>query len=174
MPLTAADLAVHPGLTLFQKILLTTDGTVTELLGLYTGEAIRARKLAQSLGPGLALPHLACPADAPVLHREIVLMGVASGCAHLYAESAFVFERFSPAIRHGLLHTEQPIGLLWREARLEMHREIVDRRIERCAKTSAWFGLPPETLLLARTYLIVHGREPLGVITEKFPAQHLR
>jgi chorismate-pyruvate lyase len=173
-PLSAESLAAHPSLSLFQKVLLTTDGTVTELLGLYTGEAILARKLEQSLRPGLALPHLDCLPDTPVLHRRILLVGAASGRAHLYAESGFVFGRFSPAIQHGLLHTEQPIGLLWRNERLEMYREIVDRRIERCEATSALFGLPAEAPLLARTYLIFHGGHTLGVITEKFPAGQLR
>ncbi|BBB93442.1 MAG TPA: hypothetical protein PKA28_17855 [Methylomusa anaerophila] len=32
-------------LSLFQKILLTTDGTVTHLLRLYTGETIRVNKI---------------------------------------------------------------------------------------------------------------------------------
>ena len=172
--LSAESLAAHPSLTLFQKVLLTTDGTVTELLGLYTGEAIKARKLSQSLAAGLGASHLDAPADAPVLHRTIMLCGRRTGRDLLFAESFFVFGHFPQAVQDGLLHTEQPIGLLWREARLEMYREIVDRRIERNPDTSAHFGLPPETDILSRTYTIAHGGRPLGVITEKFPAHLLR
>ncbi len=167
-------LAAHPALSLFQKVLLATDGTVTDLVALYTGEAIKACKLSQSLARGQRVSHLACDEDAQVLHRRILLSGVGSGRNYLYAESGFVFDLFPEAIQHGLLHTEQPIGLLWREARLEMYREIIDRRIEHCAATSACFGLPATTPLLSRTYVIHHARRQLGVITEKFPAHLLR
>lgn len=171
--LSAEALSTHPALSLFQKVLLATDGTVTDLVALFTGEAIQASKLMQSLARGREVALLPCGEDELVLHRRILLQGATSGRSYLYAESSFVFDLFPEAVRQGLLHTEQPIGLLWREARLEMYREITDRRIEHCPAVVAHFGLPATAPLLSRTYAIHHDGRQLGVITEKFPAQLL-
>jgi chorismate-pyruvate lyase len=171
--LSAQALAEHPALSLFQKILLASDGTVTELLSLYAGQPIRARKLSQNLVQGPCMAHLHCLPDARVLHRKIMLCSEPGG-DHLFAESAFVFDQFSSTIQHGLLHTEQPIGLLWRQERLEMYRDIVLRQIEHCPETAAVFGLPTNTLMLSRTYTLFHADQQLGVITERFPSNYFR
>ncbi len=166
--LSAQALADHPALSLLQKILLASDGTVTELLSLYVGQPISARKLSQNFVLGPCIAHLDCASDARVLHRKIMLCSRVGG-DHLFAESTFVFDRFSAHIQHGLLHTEQPIGLLWRQERLEMYREIVLRQIEHCPETAAAFGVPADTLMLSRTYVLFHAGQKLGVITERFP-----
>lgn len=183
-------LARDPALSLFQKILLSTDGTVTGLLSLYARRPLRARKVAQSLeigildpaslgaaGVGRASAATIDPLDAApherILRRTIVLGSEGDG-ELLFADSRFMFDRFSQAIQDGLLHTELPIGLLWRRERLETYREIVDCRSETCAPVAALLGVPEGSLLYARTYVIYHQRRPLGVITEKFAASVLR
>lgn len=160
-------LAGNPSLSLFQKILLATDGSVTELLQLYAGQPIRARKIEQALRSGDAPAELACEADTPLLRRKIML--VDDSKSYVYAESAFVFERLSHSIQHRLLETEAPIGLLWREEKCEMYREIIDTRLEQCPDAAAHFSLPPGTPLLSRTYLLHQQARPMGMITEKFP-----
>ena len=166
---SANDLFADSDLSLFQKVLLSTDGTVTELLSLYCGKPIRARKVAQSLATGGAPAWLAAAPKERILHRTILLgSGEAGDDELLFADSWFVFDRFSAAIQHDLLHTELPIGLLWRRERLEMHREIVDRRSETCAAVALLLGAAENTALYSRTYLIVHRERPLGVIIEKF------
>jgi chorismate-pyruvate lyase len=154
-------------LSLFQKILLTSDGSVTHLLALYAGEKISVRKIEQWIGQGDAPAEMQCPADARLLHRKIML--VDSVRRHVYAESTFVFERFSQSIQAKLLETDIPIGSLWRQEKVEMYREIIDIRIERSAAVAAHFDLAGDALLLSRTYLLHQGGKPLGVITEKFP-----
>ena len=166
-PLTERDCS------LFQKVLLSTDGTVTELLSLYCGRPIRARKIAQSLAAGAAPAVLAAAPHERILHRTIVL-GSGIGDELLFADSCFVFDRFSAAIQHDLLQSELPIGLLWRRERLEMHREIVDRRSETCAAVASLLGVACDATLYCRTYVIFHHQRPLGVITEKFCATALR
>lgn len=159
--------------SLFQKVLLSTDGTVTELLSLYCGRPIRARKIAQSLATGAAPVALAAAPHERVLHRTIVL-GSGVGDELLFADSCFVFDRFSAAIQRDLMQSELPIGLLWRRERLEMHREIVDRRSETCAAVANLLGAANDAILYCRTYVIFHQHRPLGVITEKFCATALR
>lgn len=157
-------LASDPGLTLFQKIMLTTDGTVTELLSLYCGEPIVARKLGETLE---TTAHAGNPVR--VLHRTVLLC-TAAGEPCLYAQSHFMFDRFPAAIQRDLLETTTPIGLLWRRERLEMHREIIERKRETDPTVAALLGVPADADLLCRTYRIVHGGETLGTITEKFAA----
>ena len=170
---TADALLTAPALSLFQKVLLSTDGTVTDLLSLYCGRPIRARKLAQSLAAVDAPALLAAAPHERILHRTIVL-GSGDGSELLFADSCFVFDRFSPAIQRDLLQTELPIGLLWRRERLEMHREIILRQSETCAAVARLLGVADDAALLSRTYVIFHQHCPLGVITEKICATTLR
>jgi chorismate-pyruvate lyase len=157
---------IESKLGLFEQILLATDGTVTDLVALYTGEKIRVNKLHQSLECRPAPREFVCTTPTRLLSRRILLAGSRN---YLFAESVFVFERFSLSLQEQLLRTETPVGLLWKEARLETFREIVAKKIEPCAEIAEYFNLPPHAEFVSRTYLIHHRDEPLGSITEKWP-----
>lgn len=159
-------------LGLFQKILLATDGTVTDLIALYTGDSIRVKKLSQEIRREKAPEELQCADPAQLLHRRILLAGATKN--YLYADSLFVFERFSPSIQQQLLNTDRPIGLLWKEEKLETYREVIDQRVEQHSEIAEHFSLARDALFVSRTYLIHHGRRPLGSITEKWPAAAFR
>jgi len=159
-------------LSLFQKILLATDGTVTDLIGLYTGEAIRVKKLGQSLEWEIAPPELRCDEITRLLNRRILLAGAQEN--YLYAESIFVFERFSTSIQCQLIDTDKPIGLMWKEERLETYREIVDQHIAPSPDIAPYFDLAEPAHFVSRTYLIHHNGKPLGSITEKWPVSLFR
>ena len=159
-------------LNLFQRILLATDGTVTDLIALYTGESIRVKKLEQSIRLDSAPTALQCSAPTRLLHRRILLAGATKN--YLYADSIFVFERFSDSIQQQLLNTDKPIGLMWKEERLETYREIVDQGVETSAQVAEHFGLPAAAEFVSRTYLIHHKGKPLGSITEKWPVDYFR
>jgi len=156
----------NKSLSLFQKILLTTDGTVTHLLRLYTGETIKVNKIRQEIVLSEAPEAFLCVPGTSVLKRSIVLSGTQN---YLYAESVFVFERLSRSIQHKLIETDQPIGLLWKEEKLEINREIIECRTESSETLAHSFNIEPQTLMLSRTYLIYHQQNVLGSITEKFP-----
>ncbi len=161
-----------PTLSLFQKVLLTTDGTVTQLLELFTGAPIKVRKLEQGVVQGEQPQWLPTAAGERLLKRTILLCTEQQPM--LYAESWFVIERMPPSMQQQLLHSDRPIGLLWREARMETYREIVAYQRQPGGLLSRHFGLDAEAELLARTYLIYHQHQPLGVITEKFPASYFQ
>jgi len=154
-------------LGLLQKILLCTDGTVTDLIALYAGEAIHVHKVRQRVAVHQPPALLGCAGPVQVLERQILLRGRQR--TFLYADSQFVFERFSADMQQQLLHTEQPIGLLWKQERLETFREIIDKAVVRCPHLAAHFELPEDAWYVSRTYLIHHGGQPLGVITEQWP-----
>lgn len=159
-------------LSLFQKILLATDGTVTDLIGLYTGESIRVKKLEQAIREEIAPPTLKCSGPTRLLIRKILLSGASKN--YLFADSVFVFERFSKSIQEQLLHTDKPIGLMWKEEKLETYREIVEQKVEPCAEIAAHFDLPGTAPFVSRTYLIHNAGLPLGAITEKWPVSLFR
>jgi chorismate-pyruvate lyase len=159
-------------LSLFQKVLLSTDGTVTDLIALYTGESIRVTKVEQVLDVGTAPALLDCEGSVQLLRRKILLSGVRSN--YLYADSLFVFDRFSTATRQQLLHTDRPIGLLWNEARLETYREVVAHEVAACPDIAPYFSLADNALFVSRTYVIYRLSKPLGAITEKWPLNLFR
>jgi chorismate-pyruvate lyase len=176
--LSHEDLQRESQLSLFQKVLLVTDGSVSELLRLYTRGPIRARKLLQRVGTGPMadasglLEAINAPVGASLLQREIMLM---SGDTPLvFAASTFVLTRLSPGTRAGLVDTEVPIGVLWRQEQAEMYRENVDIRLERHPAVAAHFGLPADTPLLSRSYTVRQGGQVMGMITEKFPITRFR
>ncbi len=154
----SAQLLTEPGLSLLQKILLSTDGTLTDLLTLYSGGPIRARKLGQSL-----------TGEPPnrVLNRQVVLEG-ADNKPYVYANSRFHFDAFTRATQHALIESDTPIGILWQRERLEMYREIVERRSQCNKKIAAICAVESETPILSRTYRIHHSAAVIGEITEYF------
>ena len=181
-----------PDLSLFQQIPLATDGTVTELLSLYCGQPVTARKLAQSVQEDDtratgddANPDTAGAADQhavtkssqaialPRLLRSVVLQD-AGGRPLLHAQSCFALELMPASIRHDLQHTTLPIGLLWRRERLEMYREIQACECGTAPAVAALLQVAPDAPLLRRTYVLFHQRLPMGAITETFAMTVLR
>ncbi len=154
-------------LGLFQRVLLQTNGTITNLITLYTGEEIKVKKINQNIILEGIPKELNCPAKTPVIFREILLAGETNN--YLYAKSYFVFERLPRSIQYKLLETDQPIGVIWNEEKLELYKGIIKQEAELIEKISTYFGESPETIILSRTFLIYHNGMTLGLITEKFP-----
>ena len=160
-------IANDPSLSALQKVLLTTDGTVTQLLEIFTSEKISVQKLGHSLVNG-APSSLGVPASEPVLSRRILLRGATR--PYMYAHSWLVPSRMPRGMQETILQTDTPIGQLWKAARLETFREIIDFRREQDSEVAALFGI--DGPLLSRTYLISAGGAPMGLIMEKFPATY--
>lgn len=158
-------------LSLFQKVLLATDGTVTDLVALYAGEPIRVHKLEQSIRRETS-EVLGCSTPTALLHRSILLRGAVRN--FLYAESVFVLDRLTPSLQQHMLETDRPIGLLWKEERLESFREMLDQTVEACAPIARHFDVAATTPFVSRTYVVHHARQPLGIITERWPISHFR
>jgi len=158
-------IAADKALSLLQRTLLITDGTVTQLLELFTGEKIRVQKLEHELVQG-GPDKLGLGAGESVLSRVILLRGATQ--PYMYAHSWLVPARMPAAMQDAMRHTDTPIGQLWKTSRLETFREIVEYRREQDPGVSALLGMPGP--LLSRSYLIHTGGKPMGLIAEKFPA----
>ena len=162
-------------LSSFQRILLTTDGTVTEILEAHLWEAMRIIKLYQDcMETDASVPYLDIGPHAPVLVRKIILRGESSERNYIYAESIVALDRLDDRIRLGLIETQKPVGQLMLEARLETFREILSCCYEPAEEIGEYLGVSPDARLISRTYRVFANRQPFMLITEKFPETAFR
>lgn len=166
----AHDDASH---TLFQKILLATDGTVTELLSLYCGQRVSARKLVQTTSQDPSPAAMRAGIVPPLLLRTVLLVS-AEGCPLLHAASCFALDAMPEPIRRDLLQTDLPIGLLWRRERLEMYREILGCQRGSAPAIASVLQVASDATLLRRNYRLIHHGQPMGWIEETFATSTLQ
>lgn len=160
-------------LSSFQRILLTTDGTLTEILEAYFFEPIQIVKLSEevvSITKDI-LP-LNLKTGSEVIERKILLQGKISRRNFIYAESILVSERLEQKFQDGLLKSKIPMGKLWLEHKLEIFKEIIDSSKEKAENLSNYFKITKEDNMLSRTYRVFSNRQPIIMITEKFPANY--
>jgi chorismate-pyruvate lyase len=103
------------------------------------------------------------------MERQILLQGKTSLRNWLYADSIIVLERVEERFREKLIKSHIPIGKLWREHKTETFKEIVIYALEQAGDLSDYFDIKREDKLLRRTYRVFSDRQPVMMITEKFP-----
>lgn len=157
-------------LSLLQRILLTTDGTVSRILEQYVGEPVVVVKLRQALVPATtAIAELGVEAGETVLTRDVLLRGRDTRRNLVHAESVLCPGHLGAPLVNRLLASSVPIGELFRQYRLETFREILASGEEGAGWLSKYFGTEPSACLAFRTYRIVSGGRPVALITERFP-----
>ena len=168
-------LAIDP----FDRMLLTTDGTVTTLLEACTGEPIVTRTTRQAgpatidrLGAGAgvwwhpAADLLELAPREPLLARRVVLRGARSDVAYVFAESLVAPDRVPGAISDDLLGAGASLGRVLAAGRLETRRSIVEI-VAACADDACdHLGVPRRTALTRRTYTIAFRRRAVAAVTE--------
>ena len=160
-------------LSTFQRILLTTDGTVTDILEAYSFEQIRISKLSEQIVLlDHEIPQIGLKQGTEVIARKILLQGKISLKNFVYAESIIVPERLDDQFKEALLETKTPIGKIWFEQRVETFKEILETSKESSEELSIYFNIKPSDNLLSRTYQVVTNRKPVMMITEKFPESY--
>jgi len=165
------ELASYPrSLGVLQRILLTTDGTVTHVLEAFTCEPIHVVRLSHERvtydgdDPSLGIaPH------ETVLRRRVLLQSEHSRRIYIYAESIMVCDSLGSSMQDALAATDTPVGKLLSDSRAETYREIIDWGEKPAGFCASRFGLEPTAMMLFRTYRIVTGGRTAMVITEQFP-----
>jgi chorismate-pyruvate lyase len=160
-------------LPLLQRILVTTDGTVTDMLAVAFLEPIELVKIAVTLAPAAAaVPPLDLPSGALVMWRRIVLRGRGSGRPYAYAETVIAADRLPTRVRDDLLAGLVPLGQLWQIHRLETWKErpIVSERP--AGALGSHLQLAPEATLIERSYRTFMGGAPVFHVTEYFPVDY--
>ncbi|MCX5886350.1 MAG: chorismate pyruvate-lyase family protein [Proteobacteria bacterium] len=162
-------------MTPFQRILLTTDGMVTEILEAYLWERMKVIKLSQDYFTlDNEIPSLEIGKGCKVIQRKVLLRGGLSQKNHLYAESIIIPDRLDKKIRDGLFNTNKPIGLLILENRLETFREILDCGKEEAQDLAGYFNIERNGFLIFRAYRVFSNHVPIMLITEKFAEDGMR
>lgn len=157
----------------FQRILLTSDGTLTEILEAYLLEKIQLVKLSETLlRVTKYVSALDLDIDTEVIERKILLQGKISLNNFIYAESIIVPERLDAEFKSRLIKSQEPMGRLWLEHRLETFKEIIDSAIEIAEDLSEFFNIGREDKMLSRTYRVFSNKKPIIMITEKFPESY--
>jgi chorismate-pyruvate lyase len=156
-----------------QRIILTSNGTVTKLLEDLLGEQLTVIKLHESMQTHeAAIPYLELPAQQQVIQRKICLQGKDSGINWLYAESMIVPERLEPSFRDELLESQIPIGNLWSKYRVETFKEILPPFQQPAGELASHLAMQAQQLLLGRTYRVFSRQQPVMMLTEMFPAHY--
>jgi chorismate-pyruvate lyase len=167
--------AEAPRLTRFQRMLVSTDGTVTQLLEIYAGEAVEVVKLAQVLDTaGDGDVELGPLADDKVLRREVLLVGAASGRVLLHARAVVAIARVDATLVDALMATDTPLGLLLAERRTETFREVLQVDREPAAGLARHFGVSATDEVVGRTYRLMAGGVPVALVKERFPVASYR
>lgn len=156
-----------------QRVLLVTDGTVTEILEATFLERIQLIKVSEQLIPAIA-SHVQVGFDQgeALLERQILLRGSESKRNYAYAESLIAVDRLGPAFRDELVKSNTPLGRLWLDHRLETFKELLEVRCRTAGNLSHYFECSDSFQLLGRTYRVFSGKRAVMVITEYFPTRY--
>jgi chorismate-pyruvate lyase len=153
-------------LSAFQRILLTTDGTLTEILEAYLFEPIQIVKLSEEIIlTSQDILSLDLKNASQAIERKVLLQGKISRKNFIYAESILVLERLEPKFRDELLKSKIPMGRLWLEHKIETFKEIIDSSQELAEDLSNYFKIKTEDRMLSRTYRVFSNHQPLMMIT---------
>ncbi|MDM8545720.1 chorismate--pyruvate lyase family protein [Candidatus Venteria ishoeyi] len=156
-------------LSAFQRVILTTDGTLTDILEAYLLDHIRVIKLSEkALTTRAPISALEIEAATEIVERKILLQGQARH-NWLYAESIIVPARLGEQFRRQLLESNIPIGKLWVAHKLETFKESIVSAREPAGKLAGYFNIRPEDPVLYRTYRVFSQQQLIMMITEKFP-----
>ena len=155
-----------------QKILLGTDGSVTQLLESVTGSEITVKTRLQEIVPAdpVIAEHLGILTGEPVNYRIVELRDSVSGQVLIHAISHTPISRLSPDFRDDLMKADIPIGRIIQRHQIEARREIVNARVSPATdEAGRLFSICTNEPILSRQYRIIHGGAPLIFIEEQFP-----
>ncbi len=158
-------------LNLIARLLLTSDGTLTDIVQAVFLEPIELVKLSieQCAATELEESLEIRPSD-PLMRRKILLRGGVSGSNYVYAETLIALNSLPEAVREGLVRSGSPIGRLWVQHKLETRKEVLSIWRERAGELGPHFGITADADVLARTYRVFTGGKPSMLISEYFPA----
>ncbi len=165
------EIALSP----LQKILLTTDGSVTRIL-----EAIRGREIfvetekQEVIKADKKIAGLLKIKEGDEVNYRVVNLRDLSGVL-IHAISYTPLKRLKKDFREDIMKRDVPIGKILAKLKLEARREIKNfGSLKADKKLSKLFGIPLNALLLKRNYNIIHNNEILLNVTEVFPYEFFR
>ncbi|KAF5069454.1 chorismate--pyruvate lyase family protein [Methanobacterium aggregans] len=149
-----------------QKILLTTDGSVTAILDVIKGHVHLETLVQKFQDADKDVAELLDIDEGDTVNYRVVVMGTEEPLIH--AVSYIPVERLENNFKEDLIKADIPIGRILKNHKIESRREIKTIYAERTNKeTQEIYGT--DSPMLARTYNIIHNGEVLIWIKETFP-----
>jgi len=155
-----------------QKVLIGTDGSVTNLLEMATGHPVTITTRIQDVvsADQKTAAELDIEPGDEINYRVVELKDGVTGEVLIYAVSCTPLRRLAPEFRQDLMRADIPIGRILYRHRIESRREITDARVIRAgADLARTFNIHRCEPMLSRKYRIIHHKEPLIAIEEVFP-----
>lgn len=159
-------------LSTLQKILLSTDGSVTSLLEAIEGDEVTITTLSQQVVPAdrITAERLEIKVGSEVNHRVVELRNSRTREVLIFAVSDTPLERLERGFKSDLMRADIPIGRILKKHSIESRREISETGVRSSDETmSRVFGIPLKDPLLFRKYRIIHQGKPFVSIEEVFP-----
>jgi chorismate-pyruvate lyase len=169
------------------RMLLSTDGTVTTLLEACAGEAIATRVTRQA---GPAAPDRLLAEEGRWWHpdetllelvpgervtaRRVVLTGVRSDVPFLLAESLVAVDRLSAEVTERLTRAEASLGRVLLAGSVATRRQLLEITATRAAENSDELGVSCGMTLARRTYRIAGCQRAAALVTEWLVPGRLR
>ena len=154
-----------------QKILLTTDGSVTTILDVIRGH-VKIETLEQKfVDADLEMAQLLNIEVGDTVNYRIVVIETEEPL--IYAISLIAVKRLENDFKEDLIRADIPIGRILRKHNIESRREIKSVYYEDQSPeiTEIFKTISP---MLTRTYNIIHNDEILIWLKETFPYTHFR
>ncbi len=158
------------GLNPVQKILLTTDGSITRILMALTGEDVVVKTVTQEVisADDAVGEALGVDVGAEVNYRVVNLLS-GDDRVLVHAVSYAPLSRLKSEFREDIMRRDIPVGVILARLKIEVRREIKDFSVIKADPIMAGvFGLLPNALLLKRSYDIINEGRVLMCITEVF------
>lgn len=144
------------------RILERTDGSVTTIIEALTGKKTEIKTIEQKIikADQHSARVLEIPEGEEINYRVVEI--VSAGRLFAKAVSITPLSRLDDRFREDLMRADIPIGKIIKKHKLEVRREILWSRIDRCEDLGE---------CLVRNYNIIHRGEILINITEMFPTE---
>lgn len=152
----------RPDIPVSLRICAGTDGSITQLLEVLTGNRVTVKTLNQNVIKAADdVAKLLEIEEGDEVNSRLVTLNV-NNTVYVLAKSLSPIKRMPQAMRKDLMKADIPVGRILREHRLETRRDILDIELVH----SDFFGSLP---VLSRKYNIIHKNMVLMWINECFP-----
>jgi len=159
-------------LTETQKILLTTDGSVTRVLEILTRKPVRVETLVRMTisADSRVAKWLNTSVGSSVNYRMVELINPRPKKILAVAKSWIAISRLERGIRKDLTSTDIPIGKIISKHKLDVRREMLNINLVHAEEDiTKLIGVKKGSPLLSKTYNIVRNDAVLMRINELFP-----
>jgi chorismate-pyruvate lyase len=155
--------SLHPG----HRCLLATDGMVSTTLEAYNLEPIAAHPVSQGdvRAPATEAHWLGVAPAATAFRRRVALRGAVSEALYVVAESLLVPSRLPTGFGGAIDRFPSGLGAALLASGIESRRELLWFG---AGPVPDWYPVPDGRHVLQRTYRVVHGGEPVALVTESF------